>query len=53
VNDTLRVCIELMFSYELHSLLHLSVQRIVLILFEGGANEKYVDLSFLSSSLSI
>jgi hypothetical protein len=53
VNDTLRVCIELMFSYELHSLLHLSVQRIVLILFEGGANEKYEDLSFLSSSLSI
>jgi hypothetical protein len=40
LNGTLNVCLELMFSYELHSLLHLSVQRIVLILFEGGANEK-------------
>mmetsp|Transcript_24531 Transcript_24531/g.36103 ORF Transcript_24531/g.36103 Transcript_24531/m.36103 type:complete len:675 (-) Transcript_24531:199-2223(-) len=35
-----RACIDLMFAYPLNSLLHLSVQRIVLILIEGGATDR-------------
>jgi hypothetical protein len=56
LNGTFNICLELMFSYELHSLLHLSVQRIVLILFEGGANERsvsFLHVSFSSNPLSL
>jgi hypothetical protein len=39
-SGALCACIDLMFAFELNSLLHLSVQRIILILIEGGANER-------------
>lgn len=37
-----RTCLELMFAFELHSLLHLSVQRIILNLIEVGATYRLV-----------
>ena len=39
-SGALKFCVELMFQFELNSLLHLSVQRIILILIEGGAMER-------------
>lgn len=39
VSGALKACVDLMFHFELNSLLHLSVQRIILILIEGGATE--------------
>jgi serine/threonine-protein phosphatase 6 regulatory subunit 3 len=41
-SGALKACVDLMFKFELNSLLHLSVQRIILILIEGGATEGYV-----------
>jgi serine/threonine-protein phosphatase 6 regulatory subunit 3 len=41
-SGALKACVDLMFQYKLNSLLHLSVQRIILILIEGGATERYV-----------
>jgi len=39
VSGALKACVDLMFHFDLNSLLHLSVQRIILILIEGGATE--------------
>jgi hypothetical protein len=52
-NGTFNMCLDLMFQYELNSLLHLSVQRIVLILFEGGANDRSVCLALSLLILSL
>lgn len=40
-SGALKACVDLMFQFKLNSLLHLSVQRIILILIEGGATERY------------
>jgi serine/threonine-protein phosphatase 6 regulatory subunit 3 len=39
-SGALKACVDLMFQFKLNSLLHLSVQRIILILIEGGATER-------------
>lgn len=39
-SGALRACLILMFDFKLNSLLHLSVQRIILILIDGGATER-------------
>ena len=41
-SGALKACVDLMFQFKLNSLLHLSVQRIILILIEGGATERWL-----------
>jgi hypothetical protein len=48
-----RACLELMFSFELHSFLHLSVQRIILNLIEVGATYRSVRVNVNMKSLGV
>lgn len=41
-SGALKACVDLMLQYNLNSLLHLSVQRIILILIEGGATKSTI-----------
>lgn len=43
----LEACIQLMFEYEMHSLLHLSVQRISVMIIEGGENRRLAQRNIL------
>lgn len=43
----LEACIRLMFQYEMHSLLHLSVQRIAVMVIEGGENRRLAQKNIL------
>ena len=49
-SGTLGACIKLMFQYELHSLLHLSVQRIAVMIIEGGESRRLAQKSILIDS---
>ena len=42
LGDTLELCVKMMFEFELNSLLHLSVQRIICMIIEGDAQRKLI-----------
>jgi hypothetical protein len=46
-SGALGACIDLMFQYELHSLLHLSVQRIAVMILEGGESRRLAQKNIL------
>lgn len=49
-NGIIEACVKLMFQYELHSLLHLAVQRIAVMTIEGGESRRLIQKSLLVSS---
>lgn len=46
-SGALEACIRLMFQYEMHSLLHLSVQRIAVMIIEGGEHRRAAQKNIL------
>jgi hypothetical protein len=50
VNGIIEACVKLMFQYELHSLLHLAVQRIAVMTIEGGESRRSIQRSLLVNS---
>jgi hypothetical protein len=45
--DLIKSCVELMLQFELNSLLHFSVQRIIIMIIEGGSTRRYIKIYYL------